>query len=159
MFTSQTKHLTVLHRPQNCLNMEIVQNGPQLLSMSAKNLVNKDLGRYLEHADTEETFDVGIRHKELRNNKIFSEILPNKMTLMNCPEVVVKHPIPEEKVRKWSLSNIYKMLRIWLRKHLERKKQAEGFEQIFYTGEIQLRMLTFIPYFPSMCHFLVASKN
>ena len=83
----------------------------------------------------EEHFDVGIRHTELRKNKIFSENLPNKMSLTNSPVVAVKESTGKEKVGKWSLSNLYRMLRIWLGKHFEERDQADGFVHMFYTGE------------------------
>ena len=115
--------------------METVQNGPQLLPVSAKDLLAKDLDRYREDPDSEVNFDVGVRNKDLRKNRIFSENPTNKKVLAKSPVVVRKHPTTEEKVRKWSLANMYRTLRLRLSKQLKKKDQVEGFEQLFYTGE------------------------
>ena len=82
----------------------------------------------------EEHFDVGIRNKELNKNKIFSDNFPN-VILTNSPVVAVKDSTKEGKVCKWSLSNLYRRLRIWLGKHFEKRDKLDGFEQMFYTGE------------------------
>ena len=103
--------------------------------MSAKDLLSKEMGMYKDDTVAGDSFDVGVRNKELRKNKIFSEILPNQRVLVNSPCVGVKQPTPEEKVRKWSLANIYRALRQRLRRKLDRREQVEGFDQIFYTGE------------------------
>ena len=129
-------HTSVLLRPHNCLHMEIRQNGPNMLPMSAKDLVIKEKDRYMEPPDFEEHFDVDIMCKEMRNNKIFPEILTNKVTPKSSLTVEMKNPTKEEKVRKWSLSGIYRKLRTWLREHLDNgDQQVDGFEQMFYTGE------------------------
>ena len=56
--------------------MDILKNGPHLITVSAKDPGN--MCRYMEPPNQEGQFDAGIRHKELRKHKIFSE---NKMTL------------------------------------------------------------------------------
>ena len=121
--------------------MEIMRNGPHLTTMSAKD--PGDMSRYMEPPIPEEHFDVGIRHKEIRKNIIFSENLPNKMSLTNSPVLAVKKTTKEGKVGKWSLSNLYRMLRIWLGKHFDKRDQADGFEQMFYTGERKVIIYTF----------------
>ena len=110
--------------------MDILQNGPHLITVSAKDPGN--MCRYMEPPNQEGQFDDGIRQKELRKHKIFSE---NKMTLKNSSVAAVKETTKEGKAGKWSLSNLYRMLRIWLGKHFEERDQADGFEQMFYTGE------------------------
>ena len=106
--------------------------------MSSKDTGNKC--RDFESLNPEE-LNVGIRHKELMKNKIFSEKLPN-MIMTSSPVVAVKDSVNEEKVGKWSFSSLYRMLRIWVRKHLKKRDQEDGFEQNFYTGRSKIEIET-----------------
>ena len=65
-------------------------------------------------------------NKELRKNKIFSENLPN-IILTDSPVVAVKDSAKEGKVGKWRLSNMYRMLGIWLGKHFDKRDKVDGF--------------------------------
>ena len=104
---------------------------------------SKDPGnicRDMESLNPEE-LDVGIRHKELWKNKIFSEKLPN-MILTSSPVVAGKDSVNEEKLGKWSLSTLYRMLRIWTGKYFQKRDQADGFDQNFYTGKSTIDVKT-----------------